>query len=143
MNSTKIKKALSKEDREIKEVIGSFLKIGDVYNIGRQGIISSFNGTRVGTWKWDTNRMVVSALNGDTGSKFRKILQDIIAEGVMAPEVRETRDEDILKTQIFYKLTEVSKLSPGELDSVMREKGYFVIDSNLPILSEGDEGDEV
>ena len=142
MTTENITKALSKKDLERQRILGAFLKLGEIYNVGRQGIIVSFNGIRVGNWKWDTNRMLVSAINGDVGNKFRKTLREIIKEGVMTSEVR-TSTDDALETQIFYKLTEISKLAPGELDGIMRDSGYFVIDSNLPVLANGEEGSDI
>jgi hypothetical protein len=88
--------------------------------------------------------MVLGSVSGETGAKFRSLVRKLTSEGVMTTETRAKKDgDDQFGPQIFYTLTELSKLSPGELDPIMKENGYFLIDSNLPILDEGEEGDEI
>jgi hypothetical protein len=125
-------------DQKSKRTIEAFLRLGRVWNRGRQGIITSFNGVRVGKWRWDTNRMIINALDNSAGNKFRKILRQIQSEGVMKTEVQPRKEGT--GTIINMRTTELSKLSPGELDPIMKSHGYFVIDSNLPVLREGEEG---
>lgn len=125
-------------DEKMKRTIESFLRLGRVWNVGRQGIITSFNGVRVGTWKWDTNRMLVSPLENDSGKKFREVLRQIKLNGVLKSEVQPRKEGP--GTEIIYRTIELSKLDPGELDPIMKTNGYFIIDNDLPVLAEGKEG---
>jgi hypothetical protein len=129
------------QDQKVKRTIEAFLRLGRVWNVGRQGIIVSFNGVRVGKWRWDTNRMIINALDNDSGVKFRKVLQDIQRDGVLKSEVQPRREG--VGTEIIFNTSEISKLAPGELDPIMKSRGYFIIDSDLPVFREGEEGENV
>jgi hypothetical protein len=134
-------------DPKIRETIENLIKLSKIWNVGRQGIIINFNGARVGNWKWDTNRMIINTADNPGGKKFKDLVNRLNKEGVMTSFIKSREGKDGIpgistgiSTQISYRLTRFSKLSPGELDRTMRANGYFVIDNDLPFISEGEEG---
>lgn len=131
---------MTKDERAAK-MIETFLRIGKAWNVGRQGIITSFNGVRVGSWKWDTNRMVIQSVDNSSGKEFKAVLKTLQEDQVMVtavPTGKKKKDEP--NPDILYRTIPLSKVSPGELDIIMRENGYFIIDANIPVTAEGVEG---
>ena len=122
-------------EREIVErTLEAVVALSQIWNVGRQGLIVTLTGARVGTWKWDTNRMLLSAERGAAGKDFAKLLSRLQKEGVfvsgLAPAA-EPKDGAIESVSVVYQQIELSRASPGELDAALKGLGYYLLDLDL------------
>lgn len=117
---------------DIPTLLENIKKLTDIWSVSRQGIITTFNGARVGTWKYDTNRLLLNYLPSEGGKEFRKLIRDFSRNGIMVNRVTARKGSS---TQIIFEQIPFSRLSPGELDPLLKEQGYFMIDLNLPELT--------
>lgn len=117
----------NKEEETQKAVFDAFRRIGEVWGQARKGIIVAFNGTRVGTWVWNSGRMLIKSEDKD----FKVLIDNLQKLGVMVREpVKNLVQSDSKLGNISSTLVTVplGSIAPGTLDHVLKLEGYFVID---------------
>lgn len=119
--------------------------IGKIWQPGRTGLILSLNGVRVGIWKWTKSRMLVVADKG-ADKRFNKLLTKYKNEGIPVVSFVTKIDEEnpVLEDDAKFvsnqatsiSMTPLTNLTPGDLDTVLKAQGYFMLDYNLPVSAE-------
>jgi hypothetical protein len=123
-----------------KQLLESFVRIGQVWGAARRGVIVSFNGARVGTWFWQNDRMMIKPED----EEFRKVIRKLNKQGITvaspAPRigVEELDNSDISfwGTTMAFETEPLSSAAPGTLDHALKLEGFFLIDLNLSIQRE-------
>ena len=121
-------------EKEPKEVLDAFTQISEVWGTARNGMIVSANGSRAGTWAWNKSALLVRPQDDE----FKKLIRRMTKDGVMVRkvtkrEIDDPQDADFPADNTVLVSRPLARLTPGELDHVLKVAGYFVIDLDVPI----------
>lgn len=113
-----------------KQLIDTFERIDKVWGISRKGLIISLNGARVGVWQWNREGMFINPQS----AQFRKDFRELSKSGILIHQpVKIEKNEDVDDTisSSILRTIPIARASPGELDSALKEIGYFMIETDL------------
>ena len=124
---------------EEKTLLQSFARLGQVWGVARKGYIATVNGAVVGTWAWNTTKMILNPTDKD----FTKAVRGLQKSGILhrvpvsGPTEQDLNAEAVSDTSRLEAMP-LNQANPGILDYALKQLGYLVIDSNLPVANGGE-----
>lgn len=121
-------------EKEQKKLLDAFTQISEVWGTARNGLIVAANGSRAGTWSWNKSALLVRPQDDQFRTLIRRLTKDgVLIRQVTKRELDNPQDADFPADNTVLVSRPLVRLTPGELDHVLKVQGYFVIDLDVPI----------
>ncbi len=115
-----------------KELLDAFSRLSQAWDIERSGIIITFNGARVASWNWNKTRMLVNPESDDFRKLFRRLNKDGVLKRIPSKRLGK---EPVVDSTVLVGVP-VSQSTPGELDHMLKNEGYYLIDLDVPVVKD-------
>jgi len=125
---------------EEKTLLQSFARLGQVWGVARKGYIATVNGAIVGTWAWNTSKMPINP----NDKEFTKTIRGLQKSGILhrvpvqGPTLKDFDQAEAVSDSSRLEAMPLNQANPGLLDYALKQLGYLVIDSNLPVANGGE-----